>query len=95
MHFLINLMYYFEKYNADQFLLKGNVDSGSWRKSCSQLPDINNTVVTCFKLYVQDIRYTSFKELTGNFSRFFFLLYLNQFQICEVIIWSDWAEEYQ
>ena len=25
MHFLINLMYYFEKYNADQFLLKGNV----------------------------------------------------------------------
>ena len=25
MHFLINLMYYFEKYNADRFLLKGNV----------------------------------------------------------------------
>lgn len=25
MHFLINFMYYFEKYNADQFLLKGNV----------------------------------------------------------------------
>lgn len=25
MHFLINLMYYFEKYNAEQFLLKGNV----------------------------------------------------------------------
>lgn len=23
MHFLINLMYYFEKYNADQFFIKG------------------------------------------------------------------------
>jgi hypothetical protein len=63
--------------------------SGSCRKSCSQLPDINNAVVTCFKLYVQDIRYTSVKELTGSFCRFFFVLFFYQFQICEVITGSD------
>lgn len=28
-----------------------------------------------FKLYVQDIRYTSVKELTGCFCRFFFVLF--------------------
>lgn len=86
MHFLINLMYYFEKYNADQFLLKGNVRLRLLPEELFSIAGDKQYSCDLFKLYVQDIRYTSFKELTGNFSRFFFLLYLNQFQICEVII---------
>lgn len=89
MRFLINLMYYFEKYNAEQFLLKGNVRLRLLPEELFQLPDINNAVVTCFKLYVQDIRYTSVKELTGSFCRFFFVLLFYQFQTCEVITGSD------